>query len=287
MHDRDKGETMRAVARELWLVVPVVLALLVSAPLWADEGEPVDNTIDIATGLPAIDIETTPLPDNDPVYNVLWDLTHGVYLGYEPSGYYSNLVGLLAGNGYVTTTTSAGIANIDLSPYDIIVITVLSAWNSPYTAAEVAAIQSFMAGGGAVLVMSDNTACPNANVNPVTQPFGVTCGVSSLSPGDLYFTNFAAHPIFAGVTTIYYRVAGELSAGGPGIPLAWTDAGNEVIASVEPCRMIVTSDGNFCDNTYMSIADNQQFALNVFGCLASGISPVEDATWGTIKALYR
>jgi hypothetical protein len=268
------------------MAVPVILALLIS-PLQADDAEPVDNTTDVATGLEASDIEFTPLPNNDPVYNVLWDLTHGVYLGYEPAGYYSSLVGLLAGNGYVTTTTTVGVDNIDLSPYDILVIAVLSAWNSPYSAAEVAAIQSFMAGGGAVLVLSENAGCPNGNVNPVTQAFGVTCGVSTLSPADLYFTNFASHQIFDGVTTVYYRAAGELSATGPGIALAWTDAGEEVIASVEPCRMIVTGDGNFCDNTYMSIADNQQFALNVFECLATGISPVEDSTWGTVKAMYR
>jgi hypothetical protein len=60
-----------------------------------------------------------------------------------------------------------------------------------------------------------------------------------------------------------------------------------VIASVEPCRTIVTSDGDFCDNNSMSMADNQQFVLNVFGYLATGISPVEDSTWGMIKALYR
>lgn len=277
-----------AMKSKSWIAVPAIIALLISLPLYADEGaNPVDNTTDTATGLPAGDIETTPLPDNDPVYDVLWDLSHGVYLGYEPAAWYSNLVGLLAANGYVTTTTTAGIDNIDLSPYEIIVIGVLSSWNSPYTASEVQAIQDFMALGGGILVMGENTDCPNANVNPVTQAFGVTCGISYLSPSDLYFTDFVAHQIFDGVTTVYYRAAGDILASGPGVPLAWTDAGEEVIASVEPCRMIVTGDCNFCDNTYMSTADNQQFTLNVFDCLATGINPVEDSTWGAIKAIYR
>lgn len=271
-----------------WIAVPAVIALLISLPLWVSAGaDPVHNDTDVATGLPAGDVEFTPLPDNDPVYNVVWDLTHGVYLSYEPTGWYSDLVGLLAANGYVTTTTTAGIDNIDLSPYDVIVIAVLSAWNSAYTTSEVQAIRDFIELGGAVLVMGENAVCPNANVNPVSQAFGVTCGVSSLSPADLYFTDFVPHQIFDGVTTVYYRAAGEISASAPAVPLAWTDAGEEVIASAEPCRMIVTGDGNFCDNTYMSMADNQQFALNVFDCLATGFSPVEDSTWGSIKAIYR
>jgi hypothetical protein len=169
---------MKTAAMASRVVVLTALALLVSAPLHADD--PVNNTTDVATGLPAADVQITPLPDNDPVYGVLWDLTHGVYLGYEPAAYYSDLVALLAGNGYVTATTTAGIDNIDLSPYDVIVIAVLSNWYSVYSASEVAAIQSFIDGGGGVLVMGENTSCPNANVNPITQAFGITCGVSYL-----------------------------------------------------------------------------------------------------------
>jgi hypothetical protein len=266
------------------VVLFAVLTLLISVPLHADD--PV-NTTDLATGLPAADIEFTPLPDNDPVYNVLWDLTHGVYLAYEPAGYYSDLVALLAGNGYVTTTTASGIDNIDLSPYDVIVIAVLSNWNSPYTPSEVAAVQDFIAGGGGVLVMGENANCPNGNINPVTQAFGVTCGLFNLVPDDLFFGTFVPHQIFDSVTTVYYRAAGAISASDPGVPLAWADTGEEVVASVEPCQMIVTGDGNFCDNTYLPNADNVQFILNVFDCLATGESPVEESTWGVVKALYR
>jgi hypothetical protein len=108
-----------------------------------------------------------------------------------------------------------------------------------------------------------------------------------VEPGDLYFTDFAVHRIFDGVTTVYYRAAGEIAASAPGIPIAWTDAGEEMIASVGYCQMIVLGDCGFCDNEYLSYADNIQFMLNVFDCLATGGTPVEDSTWGTIKAIYR
>jgi len=276
---------MKRPTLKLWMAVPVVLALLVAAPLRADDG--VSNTVDPATGLPGVAFDVTPLPDNDPVYNVLWDLSNGVNSLYVPSARYSDLLALLAANGYVTTTTTAGVDNIDLSPYDIIIVTTMSAWDFSYTAPEVAAIQDFMSQGGAVLVMGENADCTNEHINPVTQAFGVTCGLNTIDPLDLYFTDFAAHQIFDGVTTIYYRAAGELSASDPGVPLAWTDAGELTIASVGPCRMIVLGDCNFCDNTYLVDVDNEQFVLNVFDCLATGTSPVEDSTWGTVKAMYR
>jgi hypothetical protein len=266
----------------LWIVVPVV-ALLMAGPLAATDGD----RLDLTTGLRAEDPGTTPLPDADPVYDVLWDLTHGVYLFYEPTGDYSDVVALLAANGYVTTTTDVGVDNIDLSAYAVVVICVTSAWNSAYTETEVAALQDYMAQGGGILVMGENTDCPNENVNPVTQPQGVTCGAGYPTPVDLYFSDFAAHQLFDGVTTLFHRASGELSATGPGVPVAWTDAYEEMDAVVNPCQMIVTADSNFCDNDYLSTADNQQFVLNVFECLAVGSSPVESTTWGAIKALHR
>ena len=101
--------------------------------------------------------------------NVLWDLTHGVYFTYEPTGDYSELVAMLASNAYVVSTTAAGIDNVDLAPYDIIVICLGSAWDSPYTASEVTAIQSFVARGKGVFVMAENANTPNANIQPITK----------------------------------------------------------------------------------------------------------------------
>lgn len=279
---------MKSSTSGTWIAVLAVLLLLISVPLVADDGiDWGDDTVNVLTGLPATEVQTTPLPEGDPVYDVLWDLTHGVYMDYEPAGRYSDLVAALAANGYVTTTTAAGIHNIDLSPYAIIVINLGCTWYGPYTAPEVAAIQDFMSDGGSVLVTGDNTDCPNGNINPVTQPFGVTCGVSYLAPLDLYFTDFAPHQVFDGISTVYYRAAGEISAGAPGVPIAWTDADEETIASVGYCQMIVTGDCDFCTNDYLGSADNQQFILNVFDCLATGGNPVEDSSWGIVKALYR
>ena len=38
--------------------------------------------------------------------NVLWDLTHGIFLDYEPARRYSQLASMLAGNGYTVDNHS-------------------------------------------------------------------------------------------------------------------------------------------------------------------------------------
>jgi hypothetical protein len=201
---------------------------------------------------------------------VLWDLTHGVYFNYEPSGRFSSVVSLLASEGYTVDTTTAGVDNVDLSVYDVLVVCVGSAWYSAYTASEITAIETFVNNGGGLLVMGENTNTPNGNINPVAQAFGATCGVSYLTPDDLYFANFAAHAIFTGCSQIYYRAAGELSASSPGQLVAWADTGEGTVAVAESGagRIVVTGDADFCANSYIGNADNQLFAEDVFDWLA-------------------
>jgi hypothetical protein len=243
--------------------------------------------LDKSTGLPSVWVPETPLPGGDQPYDVLWDLTHGVYLDYQPTGRFSDLVALLTGQGFTMSTTDQGVHNVNLAAYDVLVITVLSAWNSAYTAAEVTAIEQFVAGGGGLFVMGDNPNCPNGNINPVVQAFGMTCGISLLVPSDFYFTNFAVHEIFDGINTVYYRYAGELACSLPSEPVAWGDGGEEVVGLLDYCQVIVAGDGNFCDNTYLQTVDNPAFAMNIFECLAGGGTPVEESSWGVVKALYK
>ena len=207
---------------------------------------------------------------------VLWDLTHGVHLDYQPAGRFSSLVSILESKGFSVSTTTAGVDNIDLSVYDVLVVCLGSAWNSAYTASEVSAIQTFVNNGGGLLVMGENTDCPNSNINPVAQAFGVTCGVSYLSPLDLYFSDFAAHLIFAGCSELYDRAAGELGAVSPGELVAWTDSGLGTVAITSGgARIVVTGDNNFGDNAYIHISDNQLFSENLFDWLAQ----VDGTTW--------
>jgi hypothetical protein len=263
--------------RLLTTLAVILLAPLTAAPSFA--------VVDLATGLEAAPMVPIPLPGNTRSVQVLWDLTHGVYLGYEPAQYYSNLVATLDANGYQVSTTAAGVQNIDLSQYDVLVINVGSSYNTAYGSDEVAAIQTFVANGGGLLIMGDNPNVWPANINPVAQAFGVTVGVLNAS-GNV--TTFIDDPLFTGVSQIYWAAGGSLGIADPSIAAAWTADGLPAISAYQPCRVVVTGDINWCDNTYGGNPDNPTFSLNVFSCLASGAPvPVVPTTWGRIKAANR
>lgn len=201
--------------------------------------------------------------------NILWDTTHGVYLSYSPSGYYANLVTLLNTKGYSVTTINNGILNNDLSQYDILVIGLGSAWNSQYTNNEVNAIVNFVQNGGGLLIMGDNTNCPNQNINPVAQAFGTITGVSYLLPHDLYITNVASHPIFNGVSEFYMAAGGEVNSNTQSEEVAW-DSNNKgtIVVYSGSGRVVITGDINFADDRYRSKSNNQKFTENIFDWLA-------------------
>lgn len=242
---------------------------------------------DVMTGREAVDAQSTPLPGQLGA-NVLWDLTHGVYYLYEPSGLYSELVADLAANGLVVATTTSGVDNIDLSAYSILVICAGSSWTSAYTASEVAAIVDFVNGGKGLLILGDNATARPENINPVAQAFGTTTGVSTLN-ADFTFTDYIPHALFDGVNAIQYATAGELDGQAPAIEAAFSDAGKPLVTVVEPCKVVVTGDINFADNEYNHFVDNRTFSLNIFQWLSGGCVPTstERATWGKVKGLYR
>jgi hypothetical protein len=202
---------------------------------------------------------------------ILWDTTHGVSYGYQPSIEYSDLTMVLAGLGFTMETCSDSVHNVTLSDYDILVVCNGSSTFSGYSAAEVTAINTFVNNGGGLLVMGDNTDTPNHYINPVAQNFGVTCGVSYIYPLDLYIDDFAPHPIFNGVSEIMYRAAGEITAVAPAQMVALDSAGNGVVAVAEIGlgKVVVIGDINSWANNYFANSQNQLFAENVFQWLAT------------------
>lgn len=259
----------------------VPFALLVMTSLAAS------TDIDISTGELIVKPAFTPIPENMDNDQILWDLTHGIYLSYDPSGNYSNLTSILAGEGFDMETTTLGVNNIDLTPYEVIVINTLTSWDSQYQAAEVTALVDFVNSGGGLLIMSDNDGCHNANIQPVSSAFGTTVGLGTSEPSDLYFTNFVSHRIFDGITTIYYLVAGALSCVSPSVEAAWSPSYADVMVSlVDPSpRIVVLSDANVFSNDDYSTSDNIDFSINIFHYLAGHGVSLQNDTWGTIKTI--
>ena len=218
-------------------------------------------------------------------YTVLWDTSHGVYVsgtyggdGYQPSqnGYYQTLSEHLSNNNFTVSTTSDGFLTDDPAGYDVIVVCLTSAFYSSYTSAEVDRIVDFVNDGGGLLIMGDLLAAPNANIQPVASEFGITLGLSDLSPYDILTAGHTNHPIFDGVDEIFMYAAAELSAQSPAFPVAWQEVTEKDIAAVAQYgqgRVVALGDSTLWSwiDTYEErfyTADNPQFAVSTFDYLA-------------------
>jgi hypothetical protein len=260
----------------------VAVLLVCTAPVLAVE-------IDLVTGEPAEEWSSTPIPEaGTDALEILWDLTHGVYLNYTPYGSYSDLTSELTAVGFNTNTTDIGVHNVDLTQYDVVVVFLTSAWDSPYTTEEVDSLVSYVDQGGGLLIAGANSGCPNANINPVGEAFGTTLGITSNEPNDLYFTDFISHQIYYGITQVYFRATGQLVCVPPSVEAAWSPTYSEILISLldpSPPRVVCLGTSTGFSNNYFQNAQNVAFAINVFHFLAGSPVALERATWGEIKAL--
>ena len=215
-------------------------------------------------------------------YTVLWDTSHGVADSgqYQPSGYYKTLAEHLGNNGFTVATTSQGFLLDDPGAFDVAVVCLTSAYYSSYTRDEVARIVDFVNNGGGLLVMADQQAAPNANIQPIASPFGITPDVSNVvndSPPyyDVSTQDLAIHPIFDRVREIFVYAAGELDVSAPALPVAWQEQTKKPIAAVAEYgqgRVVALGDSSIWSVSgnwdYFNKADNPQFSLNTFTYLA-------------------
>jgi len=211
---------------------------------------------------------TTAFTPTSSQIKVLWDISHGPRVGldglpYTPDGTYKPLVQALAGQNFVFT--SGGLGGLDA--YSILVLTSPSADQTPYTTAETNTIEQFVrVAGHGLLIMNEVPGFDN-HLQALSQRFGINLGtISSGGPVKL-----SEAPFFSGVSSLQF-----LSGGGvltflpPALPAAWDQKGNPVIAFCE-CdagRVLVVADSTIWDNRGLILANNQQFAENVFQWLA-------------------
>ncbi len=209
---------------------------------------------------------------------VLWDYTHGVFCPgycYSLTSQYSLLASMLTSNGYALDTTKDGVDHVNLSAYKIVVICLGSNWYSAYTAAEADSLAAFVARGGSLLIMSENTACPNGNLAQVVSRFGMTVGLGD--PQSCY-SSFTANPtyasIFAGITpgNVCTAAPGAVGASSPSETIGWmgSPAGMAGRCVDNQGGVILVSDINLWDNDYMSYgSNNDELLLNVFAWLTN------------------
>jgi hypothetical protein len=222
---------------------------------------------------------------HDRTYSVLWDLSHGQYSGYAPSGSYSDLADMLTEHEINCYETTTSLEFVSLDAYDMIVIGTVLAWDSAYTGPELAAVEEFVSTGGGLLIMGDNASCPNENITPVSEAFGVSSAAEGEFNGAI--TDFDALELFTDVDTLQIVWGTGLEVASPSETIARGPGGESAVSLMGDCEVIMICDCNLWENQYIGLADNETFALNVFSCLCGADTPVVRSTWGTIKSLYR
>lgn len=202
---------------------------------------------------------------------ILWDANHGIYSSFYtlPNGF-SNFASVLNGLGYDIQQNSIGVLHQSLSQYDVLIVSALTAANSAYSAAEVAAIQTFVQSGGGLLIMGENSEIPSAGVNSVGAAYGMKLNTNKVIPADTYVTNLTSHEMFQGIQSIYMRYGGEIQASAGATIVGTTAAGKAMIANAAAGRVIGLGDSNLFDDSYLQTADNIAYVARLFDYLAGG-----------------
>ncbi len=202
---------------------------------------------------------------------VLWDQTHGVYLEYSLNGRFSSMRDTLMNHGYSFDTTVNGVNNESLDNYRIVVLNLGSNWNSAYTQEEADSVAAFVARGGSVLIQSENTGCPNSNLNLVVNTFEMSVGLGNpQTTMDSFSTNPTYSSMFTGVSSVTTQAPGQVGASGQSEEIAWFGGAPGVVGRCESDHggVVLVSDINLWDNTNITNADNATMLINVFDWLS-------------------
>jgi hypothetical protein len=200
--------------------------------------------------------------------SILWDIHHGICpIFCHPDSNNTILQNLLEDMGHPIFVSDSGILNLNLNDFGVIISSVFTTWDSPYTNEEVSVFRDFVYEGGGLLIIGDEIGWNPENINPVAEEFGTTTGLDLIQPKFLLITDLEKHPIFSGVDTLYFVHAGRLGTAPPSIPVAREAAGRVVVTVVEygEGRVVITGDANGFNelDSLFSIHGNELFTKNI------------------------
>lgn len=188
---------------------------------------------------------------------ILWDDVHDND-GDSLTENYLGLYQLLTATGFIVDELTSGTINIGLlANYDILV---LMDPELDFAPSEIADIQSWVAAGGAAVIIPDG-GYP-LNLNTLMAPYGVQ--MTGLIGDWGVTTNIVSHPITQNVNSIYVDGVREISVTSPSMTLAWSNDLYAFLSAKVGGEVVVVSDSNVMDNYGLGIADNVQLMLNIF-----------------------
>lgn len=213
---------------------------------------------------------------------------------------FSQLVTFLDGLAPTVTLTDVWPGN--LAAYRL-VFTSLAGHTNPsdlFTPAQVGDLNGLLASGGRLVVIGDYSPFTNNTVsNRLFVALGVNMSFDGTLNGPGCNANFASaitpDPITAGVASLEYAASSGVVLGAGAISLVRTAVGGPTIVAVaqpaglplRPCFDVVAQgDVNILSDgcAAMSNVDTQNYVRNLYTC--AQVTPVEPATWGSIKAFY-
>jgi immune inhibitor A len=165
---------------------------------------------------------------------VLFDNAHNNFIDYS-IGSYDTLFRYLRAAGYQVDLLNGSVTPAALSGYDLF-ITALP--QQAFTASEIAAIHSFIRGGGGALFISEHHNLVSGNMNNITTTYGITINYDAVydptnnDSRDYWpiIHNFASHPVTSGVTSYVEYAGASLDVAGSAVPLATGDSDSYVAA---------------------------------------------------------
>jgi len=218
---------------------------------------------DTPSPTPTMTATPTPRPVTEAI--VLWDVSHEPRRGqdgaYAPNGVFSDLRDLLKKENIYLNEGENSIFVTDLSMYRLVVISATSCYKKPFTTDEIQSLVNYVDSGGSLLVLGEVAGFPN-QIALVPESFGV-----KVAQGDELWnvTRFNDHPIFDGVSELYFYQGGSLAISGDANVIA-NAGGLAAIVEVSGLsgRVIVIGDSNFLDDRWLGLSDNAQMAVNLF-----------------------
>jgi len=209
---------------------------------------------------------------------ILWDVHHGILPPNHPNTEYSSFLALAEARGFQLDVSYAGVLNVALDEYQILIVSMLTAWNSVYTEVEVERIYHWVRQGGSMILLTEHgsTKMPLENIEPIAHRFGIDLLRVRIDPPNGKINIFADHPLFEGVEVIRIGAGGVLEVQPPMSVSAWAPSDEPVVAQGQFGNGVVAvvSDSNLFDFEFLPSYDNERFAENLFDYLIAARVPV-------------
>ncbi|MBN1433978.1 hypothetical protein JW921_04410 [Candidatus Fermentibacterales bacterium] len=201
---------------------------------------------------------------------------------------HTQLVGIIEANGGTIATPTPILDSSYLGSVDVFYTSLLSTTTGALSVAEQTALQSWISGGGTLIVTGD--IFPLAAYETFTSYYGVT-NYASLSHTGIGHP-VATHPITAGVSSYEYNTECGFTYGSDALLLGDNGLGSDFMIVMEEAtgftaggRILVLADHNMFTNSYIGKEDNTLLATNIAVWACSGTA-VRQTTWGSIKTAF-